>query len=252
MPPIGAITFDLWDTVLIDDSDEPKRAAAGLAPKARARRALVAEALQRHEPIERRLIDCAYDTADAAFRRVWYGQRVTWPVAERLDVILSGLGRALPADEQASLIERHERMELEITPDLVAGAGGFIAQQAQRRPLVVISDAIFSPGWALRELLRHHGLEQHFSGFVFSDEVGAAKPQPALFHRAAELAGVPVEQLLHIGDREAKDVAGARSVGARAVLFTAVRDRSGGQSQADAVCDSYAHLAEFIAEFESR
>lgn len=252
MPPIGAITFDLWDTVLIDDSDEPKRAAAGLAPKARARRALVAEALQRHEPIERRLVDCAYDTADAAFRRVWYGQHVTWPVAERLDVILSGLGRALPAAERAALVERHERMELEFTPDPVAGAGDFIARQAQRRPLVIISDAIFSPGWALRALLRHHGLEQHFRGFVFSDELGTAKPQPALFHRAADLAGVPVEQLLHIGDRETKDVAGARAVGARAVLFTAVRDRSEGQSRADAVCHSYAQLSEIMAELERR
>jgi putative hydrolase of the HAD superfamily len=252
MPPIGAITFDLWDTVLIDDSDEPKRATAGLAPKARARRALVAEALQQHGPIDRRLIDCAYDTADAAFRRVWYGQHVTWSVAERLDVVLSGLDRALPADQRAALIERHERMELEICPDLVAGAGDFIAHQAQRRPLVVISDAIFSPGWALRELLRHHGLEQHFCGFVFSDEFGAAKPQPSLFHRAAELAGVPVEQLLHIGDREAKDVAGARGVGARAVLFTAVRDRSEGRTRADAVCNSYAQLAEILAEIERR
>ncbi len=38
---IKAITFDLWDTVLIDDSDEPKRKAAGRATKAMERRRLV-------------------------------------------------------------------------------------------------------------------------------------------------------------------------------------------------------------------
>ena len=35
---IKAITFDLWDTVLIDNSDEPKRKAAGRPTKAIERR----------------------------------------------------------------------------------------------------------------------------------------------------------------------------------------------------------------------
>ena len=30
MPSVEVITFDLWDTIVIDDSDEAKRAAAGL------------------------------------------------------------------------------------------------------------------------------------------------------------------------------------------------------------------------------
>ncbi|GIT27925.1 MAG: hypothetical protein CM1200mP41_39690 [Gammaproteobacteria bacterium] len=30
---IKAVTFDLWDTVIHDDSDEPKRAAQGLRSK---------------------------------------------------------------------------------------------------------------------------------------------------------------------------------------------------------------------------
>ena len=40
---IGAITFDLWDTVFVDDSDEPRRAARGLGTKAQDRRRLVQE-----------------------------------------------------------------------------------------------------------------------------------------------------------------------------------------------------------------
>ncbi len=34
---IAAITFDFWDTLAADDSDEPKRAALGLPAKAQAR-----------------------------------------------------------------------------------------------------------------------------------------------------------------------------------------------------------------------
>ncbi|MCP4360187.1 MAG: hypothetical protein GY796_19440 [Chloroflexi bacterium] len=34
---IKAITFDFWDTLVFDDSDEPKRAALGLPGKAETR-----------------------------------------------------------------------------------------------------------------------------------------------------------------------------------------------------------------------
>jgi len=42
---IKAVTFDLWDTVIHDDSDEPKRAAQGLRSKKEERRFLLWEAL---------------------------------------------------------------------------------------------------------------------------------------------------------------------------------------------------------------
>ena len=42
---IKAVTFDLWDTMVVDESDEPKRAAQGLRSKRDERRHLVWEAL---------------------------------------------------------------------------------------------------------------------------------------------------------------------------------------------------------------
>ena len=89
---IRAITFDLWDTIFIDDSDEPKRTVQGFAPKWVERRNLVQKFLERYEPIPREMIDLAYNTVDAAFRQVWYRQNVTWTVRERLSVLLKGLG----------------------------------------------------------------------------------------------------------------------------------------------------------------
>jgi FMN phosphatase YigB (HAD superfamily) len=49
---IKAITFDLWDTLIDDDSDEAKRKAQGLRSKYDERRHLVWEALNAIEPIE--------------------------------------------------------------------------------------------------------------------------------------------------------------------------------------------------------
>ena len=45
--PLRAITFDLWDTIVHDDSDEPKRKAQGLKTKKEERRHLLWEALNR-------------------------------------------------------------------------------------------------------------------------------------------------------------------------------------------------------------
>src|ERR1035437_7274211 len=117
MPRVRVVSFDLWDTVFIDDSDEPKRTRQGLPPKGVERRDLVRHFLARHAPVERALVDCAYDTGDAAFREVWHNQHVTWPVEVRLRTVLAGLNRELPEGEFRELVRLHEEMELGVRGD---------------------------------------------------------------------------------------------------------------------------------------
>ena len=93
---IKAVTFDLWDTMIHDDSDEATRKARGLRSKRAERRHLLWEALNAVEPIGAERVDLAYDVADAAFNHVWHDLFVTWTIEERLGVVLEGLGRALP------------------------------------------------------------------------------------------------------------------------------------------------------------
>lgn len=230
------VSFDLWDTVLVDDSDEPKRKQLGLAAKPVERRNLLMQFLARHAATDRALVDCAYDTADAAFRHVWHQQHHTWPVETRLKLVLAGLKRELPPEELRELVRLHEEMELEVRPDLVPGAADALRALSQHYKLVVVSDAIFSPGRALRELLAGYGLRDLFSGFVFSDEAGFSKPAPEVFRKAAELGGCSLAELVHIGDREHNDIAGAKDAGAHAVLLTAAIDRGSTHTRADAIC----------------
>ena len=239
---IRAITFDLWDTVIHDDSDEPKRAAAGLPSKREARRALVREALDAHHAVPAGVVAAAYDVAGAAFNKVWHDEHVTWSVGERLSVLLRGLGRELPDAVLADVIARIEEMELEVMPDPVPGIGDAIEALAARYPLAVVSDAIHSPGRCLREWLERHGLRRHFGAFAFSDEVGRSKPHPDMFQRAAAGLGVGVGEMLHIGDREHNDVRGPHALGMKAILFTATRDRDRAGSTADAICERAADL----------
>ncbi len=247
MLKIKAITFDLWDTIIRDDSDEPKRKTAGRPTKKDERRDLVHDFLARHESIGRDLVDRAYDTVDAAFSKVWKEHHVTWTVAERLGIVLKGLGRTLPEMEFAELVRLHEEMELEIRPDIVPGVKEALEELHGKYRLGIISDAIFTPGSALRQILSDAGLLGFFDVFIFSDEAGRAKPDPSVFLAAAQGFGIKPEEMVHIGDREHNDVEGPHRIGAQAVLCTAVIDRGSGNTKADAVFHDYSELPAVIA-----
>lgn len=241
-----AITFDLWDTLVDDDSDEPKRAAKGLRSKRGERRHLVWEALNAIEKIDPKAVILAYDTADAAFNTVWRNQHVTWEIADRLNVILKGLGRSLPDDAYAHIVKEHEEMEVVIPPDAIPGVAAALDELAGRYKLAIVSDAIVSPGRCLRDLLELHGLKQYFSGFAFSDEVGHCKPHRAMFESAADQLGCEIPDMIHVGDRDHNDVKGPQALGMMAVLFTATRDGDKKTTSADAVCASHAELPAVI------
>jgi putative hydrolase of the HAD superfamily len=81
--------------------------------------------------------------------------------------------------------------------------------------LVVVSNWDVS----LHEMLERTGLAPLIDGAISSAEAGAAKPDPAIFAPALELAGVGPEHAVHVGDTPEEDVAGARAAGIRAVLL---------------------------------
>jgi putative hydrolase of the HAD superfamily len=249
---IKAITFDLWDTLIDDESDEPKRVARGLRSKFDERRHLVWEALNAVEPIDMAAVELAYATADAAFRTVWHDQHITWEIADRLRVVLNGLGRALPDDVFAAIVKDHEEMEVVIPPDPIAGAGQALEDLAERYKLCIVSDTIVSPGRCLRDLLEVHGLKQYFGGFAFSDEVGHSKPHRSMFDSAASQMGCELTEMMHIGDRDHNDVKGPQALGMKAILFIAKRAHDKDNTSAEATCGSHADLPAAIDRVAGR
>jgi putative hydrolase of the HAD superfamily len=75
---------------------------------------------------------------------------------------------------------------------------------------------------SLHERLQQTGLAPLLDGALASAEVGAAKPDRAIFDAALELAGT--DDAWHVGDTVEADVEGALNAGLRPVLI----DRRGG------------------------
>ncbi|HIM76560.1 MAG TPA: HAD family hydrolase [Rhodospirillales bacterium] len=244
--PIKAVTFDLWDTIIDDDSDEPKRLAQGLRPKPEERRHLLWEALNRHQEIALEDVNAAYAAADAAFKKAWMGHSITWKVADRLARVLMELDRTLPDAELAKLADEMGRMEVDLPPDLIDGIADALEDLSRRYKLCVVSDTIVTPADGLRKLLDGHGIKKYFHGFSFSDEAGHSKPHTDMFLSAARQLGVDVEEMIHIGDRDHNDIKGAQALGMKAVLFTAARDDDKDTTSADAICERHADLPGII------
>ena len=75
-----------------------------------------------------------------------------------------------------------------------------------------------------------------FAAQFSAADVQAAKPHPAMFHRAMQFAGVTPQQTLHVGDHAIHDIEGAKTAGVRSVWLN--RSHEAWQHQA------------FVADYE--
>ena len=247
---IEAITFDFWDTIAIDDSDEPKRRALGLPSKADARIELFARHVtQKHPAIPYEQAVRAYQYANQNFQRAWHQEQHTPGIAVRMYDAYEFLGMrpgpgrfAQLMREVDDLIREIETMEVRIQPDFTPGVHTALEELSIHYKLGIISDTIHTTGRGLRYLLQRQGLLRYFNYMLFSDEIGVSKPESEVFRRAALGLHTAPHQIVHIGDRESNDIIGPLSIGMNTILFTGVKDRGSASTQANAVCHTYAAL----------
>lgn len=90
----------------------------------------------------------------------------------------------------------------------------------------------------LPALLDRLGLGRFFNVVVYSQEVGAEKPEPLIFERALARLGLSPGAVLHVGDRAMEDVEGALGVGMRALYL----DREGEGGDVHKLTDILEHL----------
>jgi putative hydrolase of the HAD superfamily len=84
-----------------------------------------------------------------------------------------------------------------------------LARLAARFPLASLSNGTAE--------VHRVGLGEYFVASIQARNVGVAKPDPRIFHRAAQHLGLAPHQIAHVGDDPELDVLGARGAGMLAV-----------------------------------
>jgi putative hydrolase of the HAD superfamily len=95
-------------------------------------------------------------------------------------------------------------------------------------------------------LLEGLGIAHFFDPVVISTQVGAAKPETAIFAQALSRLGLQASEAIHIGDSYDADILGARTAGLTPVLV----DRSG-KPRKDANYTHASSLADLLAIVDS-
>ena len=183
----------------------------------------------------------------------WKQKYETPGVRWRLNQVEKLLGRQIKKpvmiDEKIklNLIQKLEDMELEFPIMPVPGANEFLATFKKENPQIklgIISDAIYSPGRSIRQILQRLSLLDFFDYFAFSDEVGKSKPSPEIFKHLSEKAGITPSEFAHIGDRLSNDIIGANEFGSKGIFCGVIHQRS--MEDADTSFTSYTELKELL------
>ncbi len=212
-PRVRAITFDFWRTLFYTRTGNEQR------------KALRAQTLSALLGVPQEKIAPALKHVANEFLRVHITDQRTPQPAEAVPMLAAQLGLRIRPEDAAPIVAAITDAFLAHPPDPIPGALEAVRAAAARVPVGLISDTGLTPGSHLRVLLERLGFAPHFTAFSFSDEVGVAKPQAAIFQHAAAGLGVAPGELLHIGDLEPTDVAGAINVGAFPALFAGDNSR---------------------------
>ncbi len=228
---ISAVTFDFWDTLFPVLGRNTGRGPAEL--RAEVIRSFFAE---RGEEFSLEQSRAAYDQADAGHLEHWHSDLRQPRVAEAVADIVESLGADIGPDDADELVRRLQVREDVYRLEPFNSVSELLSGLAGEYRLGLISDTWLTPGDVVRDVMRQCGVFELFTATIFSDETGFLKPHSTQFRLAGAALDVKPEQVIHVGDSERRDVAGAKQQGMKAILL--VIDSEADGSAADAVVRS--------------
>lgn len=217
---VRALTFDLWHTLL------------HLAPEAEERY------LHLHPEVVARVVAGWPRAPGPAPEFPLEGPelaRQAFSLALAREKLGEGTALSLMAEDLARLSGRRSRPEqliraldrlvAELPFEETPGARRVLAHvTAQGYRVGVVSNLVGESGTAMRRVLSKLEMAPFIQGWALSEELKAAKPNPAIFEVVLSELGVKASDTVHIGDSPA-DIEGARNAGLRgSVLYLGGKD----------------------------
>ncbi len=245
MTQLSAVTFDLWQTLVVDDR-ERGRARTGVRIQG-ALEALAGAGLSYTEEQIREAYRQCYRTCHSV-RQEGLDVSFSEQVRVFLDALAPGLRDRLGPQTVAQVATAYgDGSFFAFPPPLAEGVPDLLQQLREAGyPLALISNVGATPGVTFRRYLAQHGILDYFSVLIFSDEVQLTKPSPKIFAATLELLGATPAQTVHVGDHLLNDVAGAKRAGLWSVWLEGFDD--GKQVEApDVTVSSLRQVAAAIA-----
>jgi putative hydrolase of the HAD superfamily len=212
---LKAVTFDLWQTLLLDTPEGLRQARAD-------RTRGIHEVLARHGiGVGIAAVNRAYDAVGARLEEIWVTRRDVGSPGQ-VRILLECLGVDGAVSPEGALMDALDEAYclpiLSALPLVHAGAAEALRLlHSQGLSLGLVCNTGRTPGKMIRVVLDRVGLAPYLSVLSFSDDVGLRKPHPEIFHRTLSALGVAPAEAAHVGDDVTTDVAGARGVGMRAI-----------------------------------
>jgi len=234
---LNAVTFDLWQTLILDRPEGLRQARAGRVHG-------IHDILVRHgHAVHHDEVERAYDAVGEHLEALWTTQRDVGSRGQvRILLEILRLDGAVSRDDRVmrALDEAYCLPILSAPPVANAGAEEVLATLSGRGlALALICNTGRTPGTMLRIVLERLGLSRFLTILTFSDEVGLRKPHPEIFLRTLAALRVPPSHAVHVGDDVTTDIAGARGVGMRAIHLC----HSGGVSRQSEGAEAIPSLA---------
>ena len=199
---IKAITFDLWNTILVNKSYTQPRLD------------ILDETLASvGKHVDRDILKSSYDVAQVRHDELWEKDQCHYPLLDRVESIIRGAGVEVNGIVVSDIARRFNEVFLDDPPELTHSADETIKLLSTRFRLGIISDTGVTLGSYVRKLLDRYNLLRCFTATVFSDEIGVCKPNQEVFAAALRLLGCKPSETLHVGDLLRTDVEGARMAG---------------------------------------
>ena len=216
MTAIDSVTFDLWQTLILDDRE---------LGRARTRRRLEGAL----EALNDAKYDFSFEQLQEAYRscfrtcRAIHSEEKDVTFDEQVHIFIDNIDENLSQRLDNQVVERitywYAEAFFDFPPPVVSGAYEVLEKVSQAGyKLGLISNTGMTPGRLFRRYLAQHNILDFFHTLTFSDEVKLCKPSTEMFHMTLKSLGSSPERSVHVGDHIANDVVGARRAGMRVVL----------------------------------
>ena len=253
MPELTAVTFDLWQTLLVDNRE------LGLTrSEARLKgvRRILAECGEEFGPerVSEAYWDCYRQCA--AIREGLLDVSFDEQIGIFVENISPGLGKRLSADSLAEIARVYADSFLDYAPPAHADAVDTLRSVREMGLRIgLISNTGMTPGTTFRTYLANTGMLDYFDTLTFSDEVKLSKPAEDIFLMTLRSLDAEPGRTVHVGDSIRNDVAGARKCGLKTVWITGFSERddpSDPATEPDETVDSLGAVASAIRRLCNR